>query len=625
MSQVGTIARVGALAILAASALPAQNSNSIHADWRRLGQPAIDLKLAGLATGPVTSVWFSPDGSRLFARSASGVVFETADFETWARSSAASEEATRISPTVRKPEPQSEIVSVPGDPRHLWALGRDLQVSEDGGATWTNLSSGGDSPVIGAGQNDLAVNPGDSEQIAVANDYGVWQSRDGGKSWNGLNEGLPNFPASKILSTQRGSSRIALDDGRILTLPDARSPWQLASGDASAEAEARERQRLQPVLGAPISAVVHSADLVYAGSTDGRIWVSRDRGQTWNPPQSVGRGPIERIFVDADAPQSALVAIGGSGAHIERTVNAGAVWDDVTGSLAETKVNAVTADRNTGAAYAATDRGIFAARLDLNTYTPPSAWTLVNGALPNAPASDVAADGKTGQLFAAFEGYGVYSAPSPFRSQTIRLLNAADLSTRPAAPGSVVSVMGGKVSSAQAADLKFPVLAAGENESQIQVPFEASTPGVDLSLEVASGRKTLPLAVHNVSPAIFVDHDGDPFLVDADSGLALDATAAAHPHSRLQLMATGLGRVKPDWPTGIAAPADHPPAVAAAVQVYLDGVPLEVTGATLAPGYIGYYQIEFELPAVLNAGPAQLYLSVDGQESNHVRVMVESD
>jgi uncharacterized protein (TIGR03437 family) len=188
----------------------------------------------------------------------------------------------------------------------------------------------------------------------------------------------------------------------------------------------------------------------------------------------------------------------------------------------------------------------------------------------------------------------------------------------------VISVLGGKVTSARSGDLNFPVLASGDDESQLQVPFEAGTPSVDLSIESSRAGGTFSLAVRSVSPAIFVDRDGSPFLVDADSGLTVDASSTVHPLARLQLMATGMGRVTPNWPTGVPAPAANPPVVAAEVQAYLDGVPLEVTKATLAPGYIGYYLVEVQLPQILNAGPADLYLTAGGQESNHVRVLVDS-
>jgi uncharacterized protein (TIGR03437 family) len=215
--------------------------------------------------------------------------------------------------------------------------------------------------------------------------------------------------------------------------------------------------------------------------------------------------------------------------------------------------------------------------------------------------------------------------PRPPRTalRTLRLVNAADFSTRAAAPGSLISVVGGRVSAANAGALSFPVLAASETESQIQVPFEASAANFSLALETGTGRFTLGLPVQAVSPAIFVNRDGSPMVLDGDSGLMLDGRNTAHSGTRLQILATGLGKVRPDWPTGMAAPLENPPVVAATVKAYLDRVPVQVTRAALAPGYIGFYLIEVQLPALVNAGPAELYIAADGQESNRVQVVLE--
>ena len=50
---------------------------------------------------------------------------------------------------------------------------------------------------------------------------------------------------------------------------------------------------------------------------------------------------------------------------------------------------------------------------------------------------------------------------------------------------------------------------------------------------------------------------------------------------------------------------------------------MEVTQAVLAPGYIGFYLVEIQVPRVVNAGPAELHLDVEGQQSNHVRLYIE--
>ena len=126
-----------------------------------------------------------------------------------------------------------------------------------------------------------------------------------------------------------------------------------------------------------------------------------------------------------------------------------------------------------------------------------------------------------------------------------------------------------------------------------------------------------------VSPAIFVDRAGAPMLLDADSGMMFDARNTARSGARIQVITTGLGRVSPDWPTGMPAPLQQPPAVRATISAYLDRAPVEVLSATLAPGYVGLYLVEIRLPAIVNAGPAELFLTADGQESNRVRIHIE--
>ena len=364
---------------------------------------------------------------------------------------------------------------------------------------------------------------------------------------------------------------------------------------------------------------------VYAGAADGRIWVSLDAGASWTAsPRPGANGPVVRFFVDPSEPRVALAAVGGTGAHVLRTTNGGGFWDDLTSNLPDAPAHGITADRSAGVVYVATDKGVFFAAADLENAGPAAvAWTPISKGLPAAPATDVKLDANGYQVYAALDGYGVYATAAPHRWRTLRLVNAADFSTRAAAPGSLISVVGGRVSTATAGTLSFPVLAASETESQIQVPFEASASNFSLALATGTGSFTLGLPVQAVSPAIFVNHDGSPMVVDGDSGLMLDARNTAHSGSRLQILATGLGKVRPDWPTGMAAPLENPPEVVATVKAYLDRVPVQVTHAALAPGYVGFYLIEVQLPALVNAGEAELYIAADGQESNRVQVVLE--
>jgi uncharacterized protein (TIGR03437 family) len=50
---------------------------------------------------------------------------------------------------------------------------------------------------------------------------------------------------------------------------------------------------------------------------------------------------------------------------------------------------------------------------------------------------------------------------------------------------------------------------------------------------------------------------------------------------------------------------------------------VQVTRATLVPGFIGFYLIELQLPGIVNAGQLELFLTADGVESNRVQMVIE--
>jgi uncharacterized protein (TIGR03437 family) len=593
-----------------------------------IGSSAVELLLASPAGGPVDRVWFSGNGSLLFARTRDGRIFQSSDFETWSPTAESPEPPQTIAAgAARLPEPGSRVVTDALASSRIYALGHQLFRSEDGGQSWLNLTAYRSAMVVGPGQRSLAISPVDRDHIVVANDYGVWRSMDGGLSWSGLNRFLPNISVQRILSTPAGTAGARVLTARlgVLELPPGGSVW-VPSPAAVPDAEAPLRRKYSEAVHADITALAQAGNTVYVGSSDGRLWVSFDGGVQFRGPNATppGTGPIERIFVDAAQPQVALAALSGRGPHVLRTTNSGTFWDSLQGDLPDSPARSVTADRAAGAVYVATEKGVFYASADLdNASTNPVTWTNLTAGLPAVPANDVLLDPAGVQLYAALEGYGVYTLAAPHRSRSLRIVNAADFTTRAAAPGSLLSVIGGRVSAARAGGLSYPVLAASDNESQIQVPFQAAGPNVNLTLETALGAVRRELPMRPVSPAIMVGRDGVPMIWDAESGLAIDVRNVARSNGRVQVWATGLGRVSPDWPAGVAAPLDNPPAVVATVRAVLDGSPLHVIRSTLVPGYIGFYLIELQLPPIVNAGRSELYISADGQDSNRVQVVIE--
>jgi uncharacterized protein (TIGR03437 family) len=609
-------ATLGAAGILSAQAP--------ETTWRQIGNALIDRSLAGLASGPVDRVWYSADGSQLFIRTGSGGVFATSDFETWKPVSAAAPAPVVRSGAVSLPESGAVTRSGRVSSARLYSFARFVYKSDNNGSSWDNLTGLRNVSIIGDGLRDLAVSPSNDEEAVVADASGVFRTVDGGKSWSGLNQGLPNLPVARLLSLPAGDqgTRLGLGDQTAVEWqPGQKLAWLPAdSTELRTEAQLKDAltQTLSMTKGAKVTAVSHVAEMVYIGTEDGQLVVSTGSGlPTSNTIPDGGR--VERFWIDASDPRIAIAAVG---AHVVRTVNGGANWDDMTGNLPDAAVHGVTANRSSSAVYVASDRGVFYATADLSTLGGAVTWAPVAG-LPQASVADVKLDDGANQLWAAVEGFGVYSTLAPHRFRDPRVVSAADFAARAAAPGSLVSIAGARISSGQAGNLPLAVLASTDSETQVQIPFEARGSSISLAVSAGDRQMTLPsVALETAAPAIFVGPDGSPMLLDAETGVMLDAMTPAHSRGHIQILTTGMGRVTPDWPTGTPAPVDNPPKVAAPVAAYLDRQQVEVTKAVLAP-YVGYYLIEIEVPKIVNYGPAELYLQIGGQASNRVRVYIE--
>jgi len=575
--------------------------------------------LAGPASGPVQSVWFSRDGNRLFVQTESGRVFETtaapgsANVQGWKLNSTDVVPVHPARPTeLTRPE-SGILISTSGTRRY--SLTRTNIFGSDDGRSWVNLTGLDGHSILGDGFSALVVSPADSSDIVAANQQGVWRSLDGGLSWQGINEDLPNMTARSLA----GQRTIVMADERQASLTAGK--WTLIDGVAP---EALLRRTLAARSGRATSAASQSGPVIYAGAADGRVAVSVDNGATWTESQDAigaNAGPVDHIWIDPANPQAALAV---AGVHLYRTTSGGRFWDDVTGTLAVGEIHGIAADSSAGVVYAATDHGVYSGRVSLNAADlVPARWAPISGDLPIATAWDARLN-SDGTLTVLLDGYGVYEAPAPHRAQAPRIVNGADMTDRAAAPGSLISVLGANVKQARSGQNSYKILLAADQSSQLQVPFEVMPGTLQLAIETSNGFWTAPLNVKQAAPAIFVDADGTPMVLDAASGLVIDSGTALRAGSLVQVLATGLGRVTPEWPTGVPAPVDSPPAVAAAVTAYLDGTPIRVTRATLAPTLIGNYLVELQLPSIVDRGVGELRIVVNGEESNRVKIYLES-
>ena len=580
--------------------------------WKRIAGTTIQEDLAGPATGPVKAVWYSAAGNRLLAATASNRVFETTDFQHWRLNTTDSTPAVPLTVAVARTPESGARVQAAGT--RLYAAGQNnIYASDDNGRSWLNLTGFNNRSILGGGFAALAVSPANPQEITAANQFGVWRSLDGGLSWRGLNDDLPNLPVRRLTGRRSAS----LLDGTAIEFDSG--SWAPA---ATPDPEIALRQQFGSRWAIGLTAAARSGAVTYAGTSDGRLIVFRDDGANWTEAPRASTQAVERIWVASDRPDIALAA---AGTKLLRTVNGGRFWDDVTGTLPAAAIHGIAADASAGVVYLATDRGVYQGSVSLNDAGPAATnWKSISGGLQAAVAWDVRLNSDN-TLTAALDGYGVFETPAPHQTRNVRVVNGADLSDRPAAPGSLISVLGANVRQGSDGSTAYPVIASSDASSQLQVPFEAAAGVFRIALTGATDRWAVPLTVREASPAIFVDSDGTPMILDSASGFVVDSKAAIHAGTSIQVMATGLGKVTPDWPTGVPAPLDAPPTVRGTVQAFLDGAPVQVTRATLAPGYVGYYLVEMQIPAIVNRGAAELRIVMNGEESNRVKLYLDTE
>src|SRR5205807_7146603 len=142
--------------------------------------------------------------------------------------------------------------------------------------TWSNLTGYKGVSILGNGLSDLAVSPRDPDEIVAAAFTGVWRSVDGGLSWTGLNQALPNLSVRRIYATPSGMEgmRVSVKTPGMPEFewaPGEKNAWK-PSGNPDVQREVVLEQALSQALNTTITAVAAAGNYVYAGSADGQLW-----------------------------------------------------------------------------------------------------------------------------------------------------------------------------------------------------------------------------------------------------------------------------------------------------------------------------------------------------------------
>src|SRR5262249_38252992 len=198
------------------------------------------------------------------------------------------------------------------------------------------------------------------------------------------------------------------------------------------------------------------------------------------------------------------------------------------------------------------------------------------------------------------------------------IVNAADR-TQPVAPGGLITVTGTNMGMLNVATRQIPLpTAIAEScltvngvsvplilvsNTQINAQLPSSTEGVaQMTLRTPGGvSDNLNFRVLSTAPSVFRSAGIASIQRTANQEMVSDSNPVRL-GDELTIFATGLGRTSPAVEDGNAAPGDPRAAAVIEPEVTLDGVPLAVSYAGLAPGEVGVYQINVTVTGGVRQG-----------------------
>lgn len=168
-------------------------------------------------------------------------------------------------------------------------------------------------------------------------------------------------------------------------------------------------------------AVARSNNLIiYTGSRDGRVMVSRDGGETWSDiSEGLPNRSIRNISVSATNPAAIYLTVSGYGTgHVFSSTDSGTTWADISNNLPNIPTSAFLIDPVTPTTlYAGTDIGVF------RSTDSGSSWVPFNNGLPPVPIMEFTSQ-PNGVIHVATYGRGAYEL-APANTPTVNVSNAS--------------------------------------------------------------------------------------------------------------------------------------------------------------------------------------------------------
>lgn len=551
------------------------------------------------------------------------------------------------------------LILDPSNPQTVYFGTYRLWQSTDGAGRWNAVSK----DLTGGKQagtfQAIAVAPADSNTIYITTSNGKVQvSRNilsgSAASWSDVSAGLPArtptylavdpLDAATAYVTYSGFSSTLNTQGHVFKTTNGGASWSDASGN---------------LPNTPVNAIVLDPNVpgtIYLG-TDVGVMVTTDGGVTWS---SLGNG-LPNVVVDAMALDR--------GSRVLRAATHGrGVWEilvPLPSASVQPSIGSVTpASVNPGSAaftLAVTGANFTTATvIRWNGQSRATTFVDTTHVTAQIPSSDVAAAGRA--LVAAFNpvagggssnafAFLIGSGPQATAQSVVSAANP--LGGNGLAPRSIATIYGVNLAAQSVvADLApplpftlgdtaltmmsgtqlVPLFYVSPSQISFQVPL-ISLGAQSLTITQGTQSVTIPVQLVSYAPAIFTTNQqgsGQAAVLIANTA-SITAPVGTFPNSRpaqigeyISIYCTGLGDVSNRPALGAPSPSNPLASTLVKPTVTIGGVAATVSFAGLAPGYVGLYQVNVQVPDTAPTGAqVPLVLTIGGVNSNSTAIAVD--
>lgn len=286
--------------------------------------------------------------------------------------------------------------------------------AQDNGTNRTTGTTGGWQTIYGGDGFYCLVDYTNSQRVyASSQNGGLGRSTNGGSTFlsatSGLDLAYSNWMTPFVMDK---TNPLILYCGtyKIHKTTNGMQSWTAISPDLSNG----HVQNLGTITTIDVSA--SNPNVIYCGTDDANVWVTTNGGSNWIKINSgLPYRWVTRVAVHPSLANVCYVTLSGykvdsTGAHVFKTTNYGAVWNNISSNLPDAPINDIVIDpMSSQTLYIATDVGVMISEND------GTSWSSMSTGIPSSvPCHDITLHNGVRKLIVWTHGRSAYSTNIPF-------------------------------------------------------------------------------------------------------------------------------------------------------------------------------------------------------------------